>query len=280
VSLAVMFVASSAAAQTSANQSPATPAAEKQPSIYDDIWSSFTEIYDDKSNPVIQRVLFSGRFQHDFALVDADDGEHRESNLRRLRLGPRITLFRQWLFHAEVELNPQERNPFYVRFTDLYVQWSKNGRLAITGGKQSVPFTIEGATSSKELLTIDRSNLANNIWFPQEYMPGVSVSGRPGPWIYRAGVYSRAQPIESWASSAAAHSCSACSATTSRRISTWARPCSPATTSISVRMKTTRSRAVSSTSCRSISNSTSPIGDCARTCRWRQAIRGKAIWSA
>ena len=39
-------------------------------------------------------------------------------------------------------------------------------------------------------MTIDRSNLANNIWFTQEYMPGVSVSGRAAPWTYRAGVYS------------------------------------------------------------------------------------------
>jgi phosphate-selective porin OprO/OprP len=60
----------------------------------------------------------------------------------------------------------------------------------MTFGKQGVPFTLDGATSSKELLTIDRSNLANNIWFPQEYMPGVSVSGRIAPWVYRGGVYS------------------------------------------------------------------------------------------
>ncbi len=53
-----------------------------------------------------------------------------------------------------------------------------------------MPFTQEGATSSKELITIDRSNLVNNIWFTQEYMPGVSLSGRIAPWTYRAGVYS------------------------------------------------------------------------------------------
>ena len=43
----------------------------------------------------------------------------------------------------------------------------------------------------RELLTIDRSNLANNIWFPQEYLPGVSLSqGRRAPWVYRAAIYS------------------------------------------------------------------------------------------
>ena len=60
----------------------------------------------------------------------------------------------------------------------------------LTVGKQSAPFTVDGATSSRELLTIDRSNLANNLWFPQEYIPGVSVSGRRAPWVYRAGLYS------------------------------------------------------------------------------------------
>lgn len=133
-------------------------------------------------------MLFTGRFQHDLVVLDADEGELEESNIRRVRLGPRITFLRRYLFHAEVEVSPQERDPFYVRFTDLYLQWSKSRRLAVMVGKQGVPFTLDGATSSKELITIDRSNLANNIWFPQEYIPGVSVSGRIAPWIHRAGV--------------------------------------------------------------------------------------------
>ena len=162
---------------------------KKEPSTYDKIWK-FAEWYEDDKNPVVQRVLFSGRYQHEFATVGADQGDADEWNVRRMRLGPRITVFRRFTVHAEVELNPQERDPLYVRFTDAYVQWTKSGKLAVTVGKQGVPFTMDGATSSKELLTIDRSNLSNNIWFSQEYMPGVSVSGRTAPWTYRAGVYS------------------------------------------------------------------------------------------
>jgi phosphate-selective porin OprO/OprP len=158
-------------------------------STYDRIWK-FANWYEDESAPIVQRVLFSGRFQHEYAWIDADQGSVSEWNVRRLRLGPRVTLFRRVLFHAEVELNPQEHDPLYMRFTDFYVQWTRSSRFALTVGKQGVPFTVDGATSSKELLTIDRSNLSNNIWFPQEYMPGVSVSGRASPWIYRAGLYS------------------------------------------------------------------------------------------
>ena len=163
--------------------------AEKPESTYDKIWK-FAEWYDNPKNPVIQRVLFTGRYQHEFAAVDADQGDVDEWNVRRMRLGPRITFLRTFLFHTEFEVNPQERDPFYLRITDSYVQWNKSARLAVTVGKQSVPFTLDGATSSKDLITIDRSSIGTNIWFPQEYMPGVSVSGRRAPWVYRAGVYS------------------------------------------------------------------------------------------
>jgi phosphate-selective porin OprO/OprP len=168
-------------------QTPQSPPAE--PSIYDRIWR-FAEWYRNDDNPIVQRVQFSGRFQQDYARVNADQGDHDEWNVRRLRLGARTTLFRQFTFHGEAEFNPQEREPLYLRLTDFYLQWSRDPRLALTFGKQGVPFTSEGATSSRELVAIDRSNLANNIWFPQEYMPGVSVSGRVAPWVYRAGVYS------------------------------------------------------------------------------------------
>src|SRR5687768_14605746 len=169
-------------------QAPSAP--KPEPSTYDKIWSRFTQWHKDDSNPVVQQVLFSGRFQHEFAAIDADQGDVDEWNVGRMRLGPRITLFRTFTLHAEVEVNPRERDPFYMRFTDAYLQWNKSSQFVMTFGKQGVPFTIDGATSSKELLTIDRSNLSNNIWFPQEYMPGVSVSGRLAPWIYRGGVYS------------------------------------------------------------------------------------------
>jgi phosphate-selective porin OprO/OprP len=178
----VLAVAAPASAQSSAPR--------EQPSIYDRVWADFTQIYRNDQNPYVEQVLFTGRFQHDFSTTSSDQGDHNESNIRRVRLGPRVTFLKKFLFHAEVEVNPQERNPFYMRFTDLYVQWNRSPKLALTAGKHAVPFTQEGATSSKELLTIDRSIIATNLWFPQEYMPGVSVSGRVAPWVYRAGVYS------------------------------------------------------------------------------------------
>lgn len=176
--------------ETAARPAQASGGAKPEPFTYDRIWTRFTQWYKNDSNPVVQQVLFTGRYQHEFAAVAADQGDHDEWNVRRMRIGPRVTLFRTFTLHAEVEVNPQERDPFYMRFTDAYLQWNKSSRFVMTFGKQGVPFTMDGATSSKELLTIDRSNLSNNIWFPQEYVPGASVSGRIAPWVYRGGVYS------------------------------------------------------------------------------------------
>ena len=75
---------------------------------------------------VVQRVLLSGRFHYEYANLNADQGDHAEWNVRRWRIGPRITLFRTLTLHGEVELDPQRHDPFYVRFTDLYVQWTKS----------------------------------------------------------------------------------------------------------------------------------------------------------
>ncbi len=155
---------------------------------YDDIWK-FAEWYHNDQNEAVQSVLFSGRFQYEFAAVDADQGTHHEWNVRRVRLGVKSELFHEFTVHVEVGLNPQERDPFYKRLTDAYVEWEASDVFALKVGKQGVAFTTDGSTSSKELLTIDRSNLANNMWFPDEYIPGVSASGGRSNWAYHLGVY-------------------------------------------------------------------------------------------
>ncbi|MBI2827970.1 MAG: hypothetical protein HYX77_01700, partial [Acidobacteria bacterium] len=189
--IALLFLLTPAHAARGQSTQPAQVSSPDKPqSTYDKVWRQFTEWYVDDSNPVVQKVLFSGRFQHDFAAIDARQGDLDEWNVRRMRLGPRVTLFRTFTVHGEVEINPQERDPLYVRSTDVYLQWTRSGRFVLTVGKHGVPFTMDGSTSSKELLAIDRSNLTSNIWFPYEYIPGVGVSGRRAPWIYRAGVYS------------------------------------------------------------------------------------------
>jgi phosphate-selective porin OprO/OprP len=165
------------------------PSTAKPESVYDRIWR-FREWYRNDDNQIFQRLRFRGRYQQDFATVDADQGEHEEWNVRRLRMGLQAYLFGSLLLHAEVDLNPQEADPVYVRFTDMYAEWTMRPEVVLTFGKQSIPYTVDGATSSRELIAIDRSPLANNLWFTEEYLPGASVAGTTEPWVYFVGAYS------------------------------------------------------------------------------------------
>ena len=161
------------------------PAPETQASLYDKIWG-YTTLYSNDENNVIQELSFVGRFQLDYAMIPAED--FQEWNIRRFRLGAEAVFFHDFTAHIEVELAPQEDSVF-TRLTDAYVAWSRSPEFVATLGKQSAPFTMDGSTSSKRLLTIDRSNLANNLWFTQEYFPGIGVAGEPDPWLYHAAVY-------------------------------------------------------------------------------------------
>lgn len=183
LALLILSLAQAAAAQKA-------PPAATTTEAYDRAWRRATNIYVNDRNPAVEKVLFTGRFQYDFDRLDAHEGHRSESNIRRMRIGAKVTFLRTWTLHVETDLNPQEHDPLYQRLTDAYVQWSHTPKAVVMVGKQGVAFTLDGATSSKELLTIDRSNLSNNIWFPQEYIPGASLSGKAGQWVYRGGVYS------------------------------------------------------------------------------------------
>jgi phosphate-selective porin OprO/OprP len=157
----------------------------KEGALWDKVWG-YTELYKNPENKWIQSLNFTGRFQADYAWVGPTDYDTLE--IRRFRLGLKARMFQDWTIHAEVDLAPDD-NPVYNRMSDADIAWSKTKNLQVTVGKQSAPFTMDGSTSSKALLGIDRSNVANNMWFTQEYFPGVTFSGAPNKWRYLAGVY-------------------------------------------------------------------------------------------
>jgi phosphate-selective porin OprO/OprP len=162
--------------------------APKEESIYDRIWSK-AKLYKNKEG-FIQEISLSGRAQWEYFNVDSDQGDADDWETRRLRSGVKIKFADKWLIHAEANFDADNPDPFYTKLTDAYLQYTASEQLVITVGKQSVKYGLDGGTSSKELITIDRSNLANNLWFTEEYAPGVSVSGKSGNWNYFLGGFS------------------------------------------------------------------------------------------
>jgi phosphate-selective porin OprO/OprP len=171
--------------------SPGVAAQASDESPFDKVWSHAT-LYDNKDSSFIQEFSLRGRLQVDSALVDGDQGEFSDVLWRRFRLGFKATLFQGLVLHVEGDWNLNEDvGESYSRLTDAYIGWypSKNWGVKIL--KQSAGFTLDGATSSKNLLTLQRNNLTNNLWFTAEYFTGASISGTvSNRWDCTAGVFS------------------------------------------------------------------------------------------
>jgi len=166
---------------------PATAFGEQ--SNLDQLWDR--AIWTASSNDtLVQRAQFTGRMQVDLPFLDSNIGNHSDLTVRRFRAGGKLFLPHKITLHAEAEFEPEQADPFFKRLTDTYLMWSLDPRFELIVGKQSAPFTMDGQTSSKELLAIDRSALANNLWFPEEYIPGITMSGRQQNWRYLTGLYS------------------------------------------------------------------------------------------
>ncbi|MBW2295125.1 MAG: hypothetical protein JRG94_22875 [Deltaproteobacteria bacterium] len=161
----------------------------------DRIWG-YATLYENADHPLLEKFALRGRFQADFPLYDSNRGDYDDPQVRRLRLGFKSQWFADLTLHTEVDIDVEcdagedcdgER---YQGLTDAYIGWSPDDAFALKLGKISAPFTLDGSTSSTRLITLERNNLTNNLWFPDEYHAGIGASGRIDQSHYQVGVYS------------------------------------------------------------------------------------------
>ena len=167
-------------------------AEEDESSTLDRIWSHAT-LYENEDNRFLQKFALSGRIQPESVWFDGDQGDFADEFLwRRFRFGFKANVFEDWVFHIEGDFDLNKSfGQMYSRLTDAYVGWSPTKNLDLKLLKQSVGFTLDGATSSKSLLTMQRNTLTNNLWFTREYFTGLGAKGRVDDrWSYQAGIFS------------------------------------------------------------------------------------------
>jgi phosphate-selective porin OprO/OprP len=176
----------------------ALAADEAEKSVYDTIWDT-AKLIDNDDATVLQSLALTGRLQGDAYHYKSDDnGSVSDMDWRRFRFGAKATLFHDFLIHVEADLDPNniDNNDFYKGLTDAYIAWSQSSALKLKLGKQSAGFTLDGATSSKGLLTMERSIVADNLWFSSEYFTGISASGTVDGWKYNVGAFSSSGDAE------------------------------------------------------------------------------------
>lgn len=171
---------------------PCVAATGEDVSVFEKVWS-YATLYENEDNPFIQKFALTGRLQPDSAWFEADQGQFIDYFLwRRFRFGFKTNLFREWVLHIEADFDLNESlGNSYTRLTDAYIGWVPRKNLDLKVLKQSAGFTLDGATSSKKLLTLQRNDLTNNLWFTKEYFTGISAKGEIGEsWNYNVGIFS------------------------------------------------------------------------------------------
>jgi len=171
--------------------SPDANAQDVGESSFDRVWGRAT-LYENKDAGILQKFVLSGRLQADFALFEANRGDFDDIQWRRFRFGGKLFLSKDVVAHAEVDIDLNEwgSNDSYEGLTDAYIGWYPGERFSIKVGKQSAGFTLDGATSSTKLLTMERSVVADNIWFSTEYFTGATGFGKSRGWNYKLGAFS------------------------------------------------------------------------------------------
>lgn len=174
---------------------PGKEAAE-EPWTWCDLFDLAT-FYRGEEGALVEKIAMSGRLHADAVFFhEAPDREFDALLWRRFRNGFKANFRGGFTLHSEAEFDLNERDPLYDRLTDTYLAWSPGDELEIKIGKHSAAFTLDGKTSSRSLLRPERSVLANNLWFPEEYHSGISASGEVKGWVYDAGFFSSAGGTE------------------------------------------------------------------------------------
>lgn len=165
---------------------------------YERLWSHFV-LYKSDTNPVLQEFALQGRIQLQYAWGSADQGEYYSGDLRndqlwddidvrRWRLGFKSKWFRVWKFDGQIDIFP-DWDPFYRQIYDLNLTYAPSEAFNLGIGKYKANnFGIEQFTSSKEILTMERSLLANQLFAGE--LTGTRFNGKKGNWQYAAGLYS------------------------------------------------------------------------------------------
>ena len=159
-------------------------------SAYDSAWNRVV-FYDEPNSNTLKKFAFTGRLQGDYYNFDSSDwGSDSDFSWRRFRVGFKASFFDGLTLHSEADMNLNDPAPLYKKLTDSNLAWASPGGTTIKVGRQSAPFTLDGATSSKKLYTLERSKISGNLGFPKEYFPGITFSGKRNNWEYLAGLFS------------------------------------------------------------------------------------------
>lgn len=164
-------------------------------------------LYQNDDNPWLQEVAVIGQLQVQYAYGSSDCGHYGTGDMpedltwgnvevRRFRLGMKARFLHEFRFFCLMDLEPDLSPRFYKRTPEAYFTWAPDDAFWLSFGKTELKFTREQEISSREILTLERSQLVNMFYGGELVGAWISGKGIAGGWFYELGVYDNVRPDE------------------------------------------------------------------------------------
>ena len=151
-----------------------------------DLWN-IPQLYSDSDSLLVSDLKLIGRYQWQYADLNSDQGDWSDSESRRVRLGTEAKVVGgDWKLKGEININ-DDFSPFYKSLEEAYIKYQGNDALNVTIGKQKPAWSYEQSTSSRKILTFERSLLVNQL--SPKKTTGISANGSIENWNYVLGIY-------------------------------------------------------------------------------------------
>ncbi len=193
----------------------AGPAAEAAPASSNcgdwcSMLKSKPKLYKNKENPYIQEIGIEGRLQWQTASMSVDDTSGDEitetfTEFRRARLGTKIKFLNYFTAkyqvnmvsddrpkNGDIEWDYQDIDEAYIEFNLGKVLDTSFDDLTVGYGRYKYTLGYESTTSSKKLLTVERSALGNKV-YGSKRPTGLKVEAAKGDWEFAAALYSTSE---------------------------------------------------------------------------------------
>jgi hypothetical protein len=206
---ATLLIASPGAALAGPAAEP-TPSPEKSSGDWCEwLQSKPGLLYKNQENPVLQSFQIGGRFMYQAAYLEGEDVNGREFNdtydeYRRVRLETKFEFLKYFSSKVSINLVNDERRSGgeldwgYDTFDEATVTFNIKkafgagalDSLDLAYGRFKFNMTEEVHQSSKEILTIERSAIANKLYGANNRPTGVTLNGSLDPWSATLGLFS------------------------------------------------------------------------------------------
>ncbi len=169
------------------------------------------KLYKNSHNPYIQEVGIEGRLQWQTASTSVDDVTGADFNetfteFRRARLGTKVKFLNYFTAKYQVNMVSDDRPSNgdidwdYQDIDEAYLTFDLNKAtggsyfddLSVGYGRYKYTLGYESTASSKKLLTVERSSLANKV-YGSARPTGLKLEAAKGDWEFAAALYSTSQ---------------------------------------------------------------------------------------